>query len=118
MKCSVIIDKALFFRFSENNDANNSAIAYISCSVTSASNGTYGVTYHYGNDSHGILFYNAWLTTNTSYQNKTIVHEFGHALGLAHTDSGNESISVMRATGFNLKAYPLSDDYSGISALY
>ena len=46
------------------------------------------------------------------------MHEVGHALGLSHTQASNNSISVMRETGFNGKAYPLSDDIAGISAIY
>ena len=42
----------------------------------------------------------------------------GHALGLDHTKTINESISVMRALGFNNKAYPLNDDILGIRAKY
>lgn len=40
----------------------------------------------------------------------------GHALGLDHTQTINESIS--RDIGFNNKAYPLNDDILGIRAKY
>ncbi|WP_425757484.1 matrixin family metalloprotease [Ihubacter sp. rT4E-8] len=42
----------------------------------------------------------------------------GHALGLDHCQTSKNSISVMRAVGFNDKAYPLSDDIAGIKKLY
>lgn len=81
-------------------------------------NGTYATCYHNSNDSHTITYYNAFTKATSVERNETIVHEVGHALGLAHCQAGDESISVMRATGFNYKAYPLSDDISGISAIY
>ncbi len=65
-----------------------------------------------------IVFYSLWQTATDVKKNETIVHEFGHAVGLAHTQAGNESISVMREYGFNEKAYPLSDDKAGITAIY
>ena len=47
-----------------------------------------------------------------------MVHEFGHQLGLAHTQTANNKKSVMRALGFNNKAYPLSDGKNGINKIY
>ncbi|MFP7394173.1 matrixin family metalloprotease [Niallia circulans] len=49
---------------------------------------------------------------------ETAVHEFGHTIGLDHTQKSNESKSVMRAKGFNDKAYPLSDDKAGLNYIY
>lgn len=81
-------------------------------------NGTYAVTTHTRDDYHVITFYKAFADTTSAYKYETIVHEVGHALGLAHCEEGKESISVMRALGFNNKAYPLADDISGIANLY
>lgn len=97
---------------------SNSSIAKIHSLVSSTSSGSYATTYYYGDDNKSIVFYKAWQTSSTAIQNETIVHEFGHALGLAHTQSYNNSMSVMREFGFNYKAYPLSDDKAGILALY
>lgn len=81
-------------------------------------NGTYGVTSHISDNKHSITFYKAFATTSSINQKETVVHEMGHALGLAHCQSSKVQKSVMRATGFNEKAKPLSDDISGISNLY
>ena len=81
-------------------------------------NDTYAVTYHSGNDSHTIIFYKSFVGATAAEKQETIVHEVGHVLGLAHCQASKNSSSVMRETGFNGKAYPLSDDISGISAIY
>ena len=65
-----------------------------------------------------ITLYKMFLDLNTVQKQETIVHEFGHAFGLDHCQFLKQSKSVMRATGFNKKAYPLSDDIAGIAALY
>ncbi len=84
----------------------------------SVDNDTYATTYHNSNDYHAITFYKDFLNTTTVEKNEIIVHEVGHALGLAHCQAANNGISVMRALGFNNKPYPLSDDINGISNLY
>lgn len=84
----------------------------------SVSNGTYAVCRHYSNEKSIITFYQSFANASAIVQQETIVHEVGHSLGLAHCDSGKESISVMRESGFNGKAYPLSDDIAGIADLY
>ena len=78
----------------------------------------YAVTRHTRDDYHVIVYYKDLTTLNATQRKETIVHEFGHALGLAHCEESKNNVSVMRATGFNNKAYPLSDDISGISARY
>lgn len=97
---------------------SSTSVAKIHASVSGTSNGNYAVTYHHGNDDHSIVFYASWQSASDSIKNETVVHEFGHALGLAHTQSQNNNISVMRQYGFNYKAYPLSDDKAGISYIY
>ena len=97
---------------------SSTSVAKIHASVSSTSNGYYAITYNYGNDNHSIVFYALWQTSSDSIKNETVVHEFGHALGLAHTQSSNDNISVMRQYGFNNKAYPLLDDKNGISFIY
>lgn len=96
----------------------SSAAASIKASVSGESTGSYATWYGYGNDNHSIVFWSLWQSSSDSVKNETVVHEFGHALGLAHTQSSNNSIAVMRATEFNGKAYPLSDDKAGIAHIY
>ena len=81
-------------------------------------NGTYAACTHTNNNRHSITIYQAYTQATAAVQHETIVHEVGHALGLAHCQPAQESNSVMRATGFNNKPYPLSDERSGITALY
>lgn len=81
-------------------------------------NGTYAVCKHNSNDSHTITLYYYYTTASSVEQRETIVHEVGHALGLAHCETENNENSVMRAKGFNNKPYPLSDDREGITYLY
>lgn len=87
-------------------------------SNTGVDNGTYASTSHSNNNYHVITFYNYFTSASYSQQNEIIVHEVGHALGLDHCQDSKKNISVMRATGFNGKAYPLSDDREGISDIY
>jgi predicted Zn-dependent protease len=65
-----------------------------------------------------LIFYKKWNELATVQRSETVVHEVGHALGLDHTQSSNDSISVMREFNFNGKDYPLSDDKAGIAARY
>lgn len=66
-----------------------------------------------------IILWSGWRGLSTATKRKeTVVHEVGHELGLAHTQESNILISVMRTSGFNSKAYPLSDDKAGIAKKY
>ena len=82
----------------------------------SLDNGTYATTFLRSGANKDIIIYKSFKSLSTVRKNETIVHEAGHALGLGHSDK--TTTSVMRATGFNDKAYPLSDDIAGIKALY
>jgi hypothetical protein len=86
--------------------------------VENKDNGTYGVCYYNTTSQSDIRYYKAFINANTATRNETVVHEVGHAIGLSHTQSSNNSKSVMRATGFNNKAYPLSDDKDGMNKKY
>lgn len=65
-----------------------------------------------------IGFFKAFSKLSDTKKKETVVHEFGHQLGLAHTQTANNKKSVMRALGFNNKAYPLSDGKNGINKIY
>ncbi len=78
----------------------------------------YAVTFLQSGRKKNIVLYKPFKSLSTTRKNETIVHEMGHAFGLGHCQSSKNSISVMRETGFNDKAYPLSDDIAGIKALY
>lgn len=77
--------------------------------------GSYGTTSSKGTK---ITFYAGMDDLSTTRKKETIVHEVGHTLGLDHTQESNNSKAVMRALGFNDKAYPLQDDKDGIDSLY
>ncbi len=97
---------------------NNGLSSDIVSSVVDQDNGTYGVTTFKSTGKFNIVYYSAFIKISLAWQRETVVHEVGHALGLDHTQTINESISVMRALGFNNKAYPLNDDILGIRAKY
>ena len=81
-------------------------------------NGTYATCHHTSSSYKVITFYSSFVNLSSVRKNETIVHEVGHALGLNHTQTANDTISVMRAVGFNDKDYPLSDDIAGIADIY
>ncbi len=84
----------------------------------SSDNEAYAVTFLQSGRKKNIVLYKPFRSLPSTQKNETIVHEMGHAFGLAHCQSSKNSVSVMRAIGFNNKAYPLSDDIAGIKALY
>lgn len=84
----------------------------------SVDNGSFATVNVHTSNEKVITFWAGFAGATTAEQNEIIVHEMGHALGLAHCDSDDMSISVMRSKGFNNKARPLADDIEGISALY
>ena len=85
----------------------------------SVDSGSYAITAYNGTGSYSVItIYKPFVSLTVSEQNETIVHEFGHALGLDHCQESAVSISVMRRLGFNGYAHPLSDDITGILALY
>lgn len=92
--------------------------AHIIFDITNSDSGNFGVTYCNSNTSKTVIFYRAFINATSSQRNETIVHEVGHTLGLAHTQPQNNLNAVMRATGFNNKAYPLTDDIAGLRSLY
>lgn len=82
-------------------------------------NGSFAITSYNDDKTYSVItFYKDFLTLSVSEQNETIVHEFGHALGLDHCQCWLVDTSVMRESGFNGYAHPLNDDISGILALY
>jgi hypothetical protein len=79
----------------------------------------YAVTYGSSDSSHDrIVLWKSFKGLSSTRKKETVCHEVGHALGLAHTQSSNNSKAVMRALDFNDKPYPLSDDLAGIAKLY
>ncbi|GAA0123158.1 MAG: matrixin family metalloprotease [Clostridium argentinense] len=102
-------------RLSRTNDPSSCNIYQ---SFYNSDNGTYGVCDPVTSGYKKITYYRSFLGTTTSNRQETVVHEVGHALGLAHTQKSNDSIAVMRQYGFNGKAYLLSDDINGLNALY
>lgn len=97
---------------------NNGLSSDVLVNMSDIDNGTYGVTTYKSIGKFTIVYYKAFKNASSIVQQETVVHEFEHALDLGHTQTSNESKSVMRALGFNKKAYPLSDDISGIKAKY
>ncbi len=80
-------------------------------------NDTYAITNH---TTKNVTLYGLFASSNTTNLERyeVIAHEMGHVLGLSHCQAAYNSISVMRATGFNGYPRPLADDIAGISALY
>lgn len=84
-------------------------------------NGAYAVNYHYSNrpgSFSNIVIYKDYYGATSAQKNEILVHEIGHSVGLAHCQTSKRAAAVMRATGFNGKAYPLSDDKAGVRSIY
>lgn len=95
----------------------DSASANVHFYFSTLDNGLYGECDALNKSRRNINLYRAWFKTDLTKKAETVVHEMGHAFGLAHTQSYNDSISVMREFGFNNKPYPLEDDRNAIAAL-
>ncbi len=80
-------------------------------------NNTFATTNHV---TKSVTLYGLFASSNTTslQRQEVIAHEMGHVLGLSHCQTDFNSISVMRATGFNGVPHPLLDDIAGIYALY
>lgn len=98
--------------------SSNSGYINIYQGFSDVDNGTYGTCYYRTSSQSDIVYYRAFKNASSIEKNETVVHEVGHAIGLSHTQSSNNSISVMRALNFNNKAYPLSDDKAGMNKKY
>ena len=92
----------------------DSASAKIKVSYSNIDSGSFATAYN----GYSIVFYSDFNALNSTQKKETAVHEFGHTIGLGHTQSYNDTISVMRAYGFNNKPYPLSDDKAGLNYIY
>lgn len=97
--------------------SDSSPVIYFTAKIDTVTD-AYAVTTHHNDDYHSITFYKSFADATEAEKHEVIAHEMGHALGLSHCQKSKNSISVMRDTGFNGKAYPLSDDISGIAAIY
>lgn len=82
------------------NTTTDSNSAKIKVSYSNTDSGTYATAYK-GNSN---IFYKPFNTLSTTRKKETAVHEFGHTIGLDHTQKSNESKSVRRAKGFIDKA--------------
>lgn len=105
-----------FKQYKSSNDSKTNRIIFAKNSAVS--NGTYAINYREGATKSRIVLYKSFFNASSVYKNEVIVHEVGHSVGLDHCQKSKNTASVMRATGFNKKAYPLSDDKSGVKKIY
>lgn len=91
--------------------------AQVKIQYTDSYNGSiYG---SYSPSTKFVTLFKKWrLDLNKTRRIETVIHEVGHVLGLDHTQTANDSISVMRQYNFNDKTYILDDDFLAIHALY
>lgn len=83
---------------------------------------SYGTTQPSDTNHYKIYFHKPFSELSDIRKKEVVIHEVGHALGLAHTQPANYSWSVMwdgqNGAHFHNVAYPLGDDVTGVNNIY